>query len=93
MLRPGDKIQVIDGLGNVIVAEATVERTVNSIVFVRECLTNGRSILYGLPTSACEPVKINTKPTLGEVAWAVRVIFLEEQNGYGGRDHDQENNC
>lgn len=75
-LKTGDRVKVIDGLGNVIVHEAVVERTVNSIVFVRECHTNGRSILYGLPSSACEPVEMNTAPMLEEVVGALRVTFL-----------------
>ena len=70
-LQAGDQVRVIDGYGNVIVEQAVVTRyNGGGIVFVRECLTNGRSILYGLPTSACEPVAINVKPTLDEVTRA-----------------------
>ncbi len=56
-LKPGDKVRVVDGLGNVIVPEATVTRYADgAIIFVKEPVEGGDPILYGLPISYVEPL-------------------------------------
>ena len=84
MWRSGDKVRVFDGLGNVVVERAEVSLgTINGIVYLREKMPNGNMLHYGVPTSAVEPVKIDTRPTLGEVVGALREVFLGGQNGNG----------
>ena len=78
-LKPGDRVKIIDGHGQIVSKEATVARYAGgSIIFVHDKV-NGEQVLYGVPIGSVEPVEVNTRPSLGDVVHALRTCFVKEE--------------
>ena len=78
-LKPGDRVTIVDGLGNIL-CEAVVELyTGGATIWVRQYLS-GTNLQYSVPISALESEELNTRPSLGEIVGALRTAFgLREQ--------------